>query len=139
VIAANGAMVYVAVASWGGLQTEDAYAKGLAFDAALAEARTRQALGWQVTVDYRDLGPGAGALSVTLADRAGNPLSGAELTGRLVRPTHGGYDHVIAFADRGGGRYSAEIAPPLLGQWELRLGAEHRGRAYRLSRRIHVR
>jgi nitrogen fixation protein FixH len=139
VVAANGVLVYLAVATWGGLQTENAYAKGLAFNAALAEARAREALGWTVVVEYGDRGPGQGVLSATLKDRHGNPLAGAALQGRLVRPTHAGYDHAIAFAYRGDGRYAAEIAPPLPGEWELRLSAAHRGRTYRLSRRIHVR
>jgi len=125
VFVANGLMVYFSFSSWTGISTEDAYRRGIAYNQVLAEARAHEALGWKLKADFLPLDVAArrGRLVATLTDRDGAPLAGARVSARVVRPTHEGYDRSVVFDDFGGGRYEAEVALPLAGQWELRLDA----------------
>ena len=139
VFGANGIMVYFAFDSWTGLATEDAYVKGLAYNEQIADAQAQQALGWQGELGFAPNGPQQGLLELKLRDRHGTPIGGAAVTAIFVRPTHTGHDLELALEDAGNGRYSAEVALPLAGQWDVRLRAEHERGGYRLVRRIVVR
>jgi nitrogen fixation protein FixH len=136
VLAANAAMVVIAITSWPGLETRQAYQRGLAHDEALEAAAAQAALGWEVEFAFEQTGPGAGALRLDLADRFGNVLQDAEVRAALVRPTHGGHDLVVAVPHHYGGRYLQDVALPLAGQWEARVQIVAQGREYRLRERI---
>lgn len=138
VVAANGALVVLAYHSWTGLETEDAYEKGLAFNRTLEAVRAGEALGWRVEVSFADAGPGRGRLAVLLAERDGRALTGATVAARFVRPTQAGHDKEVMLAEVGDGTYAREVELPLPGRWELRLEAEHRGRRHRSAWRLSV-
>jgi nitrogen fixation protein FixH len=139
VLAANGIMLAIALQSWNGLATEHAYQKGLAYNATLEAAARWAALGWRAELTFRQTGPRAGELVLSLEDRAGRPISGAETQGWLVRPTHQGFDQEVVLQARGDGRYRAAVALPLAGQWEARLAVPAGGERHELTRRILVR
>ncbi len=139
VFGANGIMVFFAFDSWTGITTEDAYIKGLDYNEQIADARAQQALGWQGELGFVPNGPQNGLLELKLKDRYGTAISEAVVTAVFVRPTHAGHDLEVALEDAGGGRYAAEVALPLAGQWDVRLRAEHERGGYRLERRILVR
>lgn len=136
VVAANGIMVYFAMASFTGLQTQDTYRKGLDYNATLAAERAQDALGWTVVADFTEHGAQGGLLSVRVADGDGAPLDDATVSARLVRPTQSGYDRDIALAPAGAGLYEAEVDLPLAGQWEIRTRIQHGSDEYRTERRI---
>lgn len=138
VLAANGAMVVLAIASWPGLETQQAYQRGLAHDEALAAAAAQAALGWEVEFALEQTGPRAAALRLDLADRFGNTLQHAEVQAALVRPTHGGHDLVVAVPHHYGGRYLKDIALPLAGQWEVRVRIVAQDGEYRLRERVWI-
>lgn len=117
VLVANGALVYFAFDSWTGVATEDAYAKGLAYNEEIGDARAQESRGWRVTLDFTSDGPQRGKLDLDLKDRFGTPITGARVAARLVRPTHEGHDLEVELTERGGGRYAAELELPLAGQW----------------------
>ena len=83
VAAVNGLMIWYAESSWTGLVSDSAYEQGLGFDRMLAESRAEAALGWQGAIAYD---AGAGRLIVTLANQAGAPLTGLELSAQWLRP-----------------------------------------------------
>ncbi len=56
----------------------------------------------------------------------------------MARPTHEGYDRVLPLAAVGDGRYAAPFAPPLAGQWEVRLSAIGGPAPFRTAERIRV-
>ena len=58
---ANGAMIWLAFATWTGLETEGAYQKGLAYNRTLEEAEAQAALGWQVDLELEQEAAGARA------------------------------------------------------------------------------
>ena len=138
VLAANAAMIVIAIATWPGLDTRQAYQRGLAHDEALASAAAQAALGWQVEFTFEQTGERAGAVRLDLSDRFGNRLQRAEVQVAFIRPTHGGYDLVVDLPHHHGGRYLRDIALPLAGQWEARVHIADRDGEYRLRERIYL-
>lgn len=138
VLAANVTMIVIAMTTWPGLETQQAYQRGLAYDEALAAAAAQAALGWQVEFAFEQTGERAGTVRLDLADRFGNTLQHAEVQVAFVRPTHDGYDLVVDLPHHYGGRYLREIELPLAGQWEARVHIVERDGEYRLRERIYL-
>ena len=61
------------------------------------------------------------SLSLSLADKAGNPLQGAVVQARLVRPTHEGLRPGPGPDRTGPGPLQRRVEVPLPGLWEVRL------------------
>jgi nitrogen fixation protein FixH len=138
VLAANGIMIVVALATWPGLQTEHAYQRGLASDEALQAAAAQAALGWRVGFAFEQIGQRAGTVRLDLADRFGNTLQDATVRVAFVRPTHDGYDRQIELPHYYGGRYLDRIDLPLSGQWEAQVHVLAAEGEYRLRQRIYL-
>lgn len=135
---ANGAMTYYAFDSWTGIETRDSYVKGLAYNDRLAEAEAQAAQGWKTKLDYAAADGQSGRLTFLLTDRDGVALNAAAVSATLVRPTHEGHDFTVELTSRGDGLYSADVAFPLPGQWDVRLDATHRSGIFRARKRILV-
>ena len=133
---ANGVMLYFAGASWTGLETDNAYEKGLAYNHTLAAAEAQQALGWHVEVDAAPAEDGRAWVEVRLADRVGRAVVADRVWVQLVRPTSVGHDREALLTAYDAGRYRGSIDLPLAGQWDLRVRVEHAGGVYRTSRRV---
>lgn len=137
VAAANAVFIYLAVSSFPGLETENAYARGLAYNETLRDAEAQRKLGWSVTLDHAATEGGGQRLTVSIRDRAGVPLADLAVAGVLRRPTHEGMDQSLDFRPLGAGRYAAEPSLPAAGQWDIRLSATARdGAFYLLERRL---
>lgn len=144
VLLANGALVYFAVNSWTGLETEQPYSKGLAYNRVLETEKQQAALGWRVVLEFApdDSGEGApqaGTVILKAADGDGLPLDGARAEIRFIRPTHEGYDRDLILESRGGGLYQAHVELPLGGVWDIRASLRADGNAHRVTQRIVVR
>jgi nitrogen fixation protein FixH len=146
VIAVNIALVIYAVGTFPGLETDDAYRKGLAYNETLAAARAQEALGWRADVRYAPRpaeaaagGGREGELVITLLDRTGEPLRDLKAEAVLVRPTRAGLDMRIELEPRGPGEYRAEATLPLAGQWDVRILARRGDHGFQATRRILVR
>lgn len=135
VVLANGAMVYLAVSSFTGLQTEGHYVRGLAYNRVLEAERAERALGWDVTVEFRQTGDRRGQIVARARDADGLPLDDAVVTARLVRPTQNGFDLQITLAAGRGGIYAADVELPLPGLWEIQTQIVHRSDVYRTAQR----
>ena len=127
IFAVNGAMIYLAITTFSGLDTEDAYRKGRTYNATLDAARAQQALGW--TADIRQAAvPAAGGhmlatVDVTFTGADGRPLDGLEVAASFRRPTVDGMDAEAAFKPLGNGRYRGTVDLAAAGQWHLHLTA----------------
>ena len=141
VILVNAALIFFAVHSFSGLATQDAYAKGLAFDRGLAAAQAQAELGWQV--DVAATPDPATAATVTLSadfrDAAGRGLDDLAVRAFLVRPTSAGHDRAVDLADHGEGRYRATTALPLRGEWLLTIVAKRDSQTWQSTQRVHLR
>lgn len=138
VLAANGTLVYFAAASWTGLETDEYYIKGLNYNRTLEDVARQRALGWKGTLSLQPSPRGGLDLVLDLRDSKGLGLSGGAVQAAFVRPTHTGYDFSVDLTDRGKGRYGAVVAPPLPGQWDVRLEVRHPYGAYHMTQRVMV-
>jgi nitrogen fixation protein FixH len=139
VLLANGAMIWIAFATWTGLETESAYQKGLAYNRVLDQARAQASRGWQVDLEFAQADERAVAVKLALADRHGDLIEDASVSTTFFRPTHEGHDQVAAIPHRYGGEYEARVELPLAGQWDVQLSIERAGEVWRETRRVYLR
>jgi nitrogen fixation protein FixH len=135
VLAINLIMIWLAVSTWTGLETDGAYQKGLDYNRNLEAARAQDELGWTVGLDVA-AGDGRVRVAVDVEDRFGNLIKDATVRARLVRPTHEGHDLALALAHEVGGTYSAEAPLPLAGQWDVEIGIIAPTGTWRASERV---
>lgn len=139
VAAVNGMFIYFASTSWTGLQTEDAYEKGLSYNATIDAAKSQARMGWTGTVDFAATTERGGRLSLDLVGRDGTPVDGAVIDVLIVRPTREGYDQRVSLAAVGRGRYAADIDLPLRGVWDVKLQARRDNARFGMRERIVLR
>ncbi len=136
VVAVNAILIALALSSFSGLETEDAYRKGLAYNRVLEEADTQAALGWRIAYAVENDAGRGHRLIVDVRDRDGRAIEGAEVRAAFVRPTHEGADAERRLTPMGGGRYRADIDLMLAGQWDLFLRVDRNGLKHRSSQRL---
>lgn len=121
VFAANAVFVYVALESWTGLSTDDAYRKGLTYNQTIARADAQHALGWRVAVTLEAAAPGRQRLALTLYDRDGRPIDGRAVTATLRGPPETDSDLTTQLAWVYAGRYAAEFASAYRGRRDVHI------------------
>jgi nitrogen fixation protein FixH len=140
VIAVNAVMITFAVRTFPGLETADAYRKGLDYNQTIAAADAQERQGWhadlRVATPERNDDSRRTELLVRFTDRDGNPLSGLDVETFLIRPTHQGIDRSTRLEERGGGMYQGVIEIPLPGQWDARIHAARGDMHFQMTRRI---
>lgn len=139
VLVANGVMIWLALSTWTGLETEGAYERGLAFNDELEAARAQAALGWTVDLEVEAGGPGPAEVRLEARDRFGSFVRDAKVRVRLVRPTHAGDDVDLPLAHGTGGTYAAAVDLPLPGQWDVEAVMVSPGGTWRRVERVFVR
>lgn len=128
-VAGNIALYYVAGDDPSFVIEPDYYAKAVAWDSTLAQARRNATLGWRLSPALTGYSTRDGALlSVALTDSVGRALSGATVKVSALYVARAA--HVIESSlkpDRGG--YSTRLAVDHRGEWELRFdvrrGTDH--------------
>ncbi len=123
VIAANAIFIVLAIQSWSGLSTDDAYRRGLAYNETLRQAEIQRTLGWLARADLVPLLDGRARLGVVFTDRDDVPVEGLVVLGQLRRPSHERLDQPVELTRQGPGHYGTDLDLPLPGQWDLRLRA----------------
>ena len=139
VLVANAIMIWLAVATWTGLETENAYQKGLAYNRSLEAARAQAALGWAAALEVSGDDAARTRIALDLADRFGNSIREAEVRARFVRPTHEGHDVHTELVHEPDGVWRSEVALPLAGQWDVEVGVVSPRGTYRLEERVFIR
>lgn len=125
IFAVNGIMVFIALDTFTGVHTDDAYRSGRDYNDVIDAARSQTDRGWAVTMAH-EVTEGTVRLAVTFQDKAARPVEGLTVTAELWRPTQAGFDRELVLEPAGAGRYAGAIDLPLAGQWEIRLLAEGR-------------
>ncbi len=127
VFAANGIMVFYALSTFDGVETDDAYRKGRAYNHVLEADAAQAALGWTTTIDTKASRSPQGVavyatVTVTTADGAPAPVKNPVLT--FWRPTSQGMDVEATITAAGDGTHQgiAQLQRP--GNWIMRLNAE---------------
>ncbi len=108
VFVVNAVFVLFAQATWPGLSTPDAYRRGLAYNATLAQAEAQVALGWRATLGY-DVHSAPRALTAHVYTRDGQPIPGLHVAVLLRRPGSTD-DRMFALGETKPGAYTAPVA-----------------------------
>lgn len=144
VFVANGSLVYFALHSAPGLVSERPYDEGVNYNRVLAQAAAEDALGWRGEASFALTAAAqgrarSGMMQVKLRDRAGAPLSDAEVSLRVLRPV--GPEEVVTLrlAERRPGEYAAPLVLPQTGQWDVHATARRADDAFEMTKRIDVR
>lgn len=123
---------YIAVTTYRGVVTEQAYEKGVNYNAIIARAEVQD----ELHLNSRTRLTGT-TVEFSLTDKAGAPVTGAQVSLLMFRPTQEGMDRRYAMAEAGGGLYRADVADlPARGIWEARVSAQTSQGAYRSSQRV---
>jgi len=89
IFAVNGVFAYLAVDTYTGLETEQAYLKGLDYNRTLDAAAEQKARGWQVGLTEETTPDGLRRFTLSYAEKDGRPLYGLEVSLELRRPRTG--------------------------------------------------
>jgi nitrogen fixation protein FixH len=119
VVVVNGAMIWIAVGSWTGFATNQAYDRGLQYNRNLAAARRQAVLGWRPELHARLTDGLAGEVELAVTDALRQPLAGADVVTRFERPTSEGTDFILAMVPTEPGTYRARFELPLAGVWNV--------------------
>ncbi|MFM1813575.1 MAG: hypothetical protein RLZ98_270 [Pseudomonadota bacterium] len=138
VFAANGALLYWALATHAGIDTPDAYRKGLAYNERIHEADTQNALGWTEGIH---LDRNRQRLTIAMSTSSGSPVTDLFIVARVGRPATSDFDFDINPREVRPGRYEADARGIVPGNWVVSFEAmrgppEARRIVYRAKRRI---
>ena len=117
VMSVNGVMIYEALSTLTGVDTDSAYQAGRMFERDVAMVKAQDARHWRVDAQVTPSPDGTG-LEVIARDEAGRPLTGMQASAAFLRPTDRRLDRDIALVEDSPGQFrgNAEI---VAGQWEL--------------------
>jgi nitrogen fixation protein FixH len=139
VAAANATLVHYAVTTFGGVETDNAYAAGLKFQQDIQAAAAQEAAGWRVATELGRLDGAETEIRLHPVDSRGMALGGLGIDGRLQHPTDRRLDEALHFTETTPGLYIAR-ATPAMGQWELVVELSQGGeRRFRSENRIRLR
>lgn len=120
VFTANGIMTYFALGTWQGVQTEDAYVKGLNYNRQLEQAQNQQDSQWKITFDRLPRMQNGDRVSVAIEHPEGN-VALSSVAAEFIRPVERGYDFTVELAHQGDQVYAAPVTFPLKGNWKARV------------------
>jgi nitrogen fixation protein FixH len=114
VAATDAVLIFLAVSTFSGLETPDAYRKGLAYNGNLAAARAQDDRGWREQVA---LSADGAHLAIAIVDRDGRGVDDLRVTAQIGRPATTGADRRLTFSSDGAGRYTASTTDLGPGTW----------------------
>ena len=123
VLGVNGVFIWFAMHNRSSLVDREYSTRNRKSDAAvLGDLQSHKALAWKITIKQpRDITMNLpAAFEISVADRGGEPVSGALEVG-AYRPSDAGKDFATAFKEVTPGNYQGYISFPLKGYWELRI------------------
>lgn len=139
IILVNAVLAVFAINSFSGIETEQAYKTGLAYNDVMAAREKQAARGWRHELLYAPDEAGGGRFEITFAGRAGEALQDLAVVAQIGRPVHDGADQKITLTPAGGGKYSARLTLPFKGQWSAEISATGIGAPYHIRERFWVR
>jgi nitrogen fixation protein FixH len=120
IVAVDSFMIYRAVSTFGGLETQDAYKKGLAYNHRIARDAEQARAGWKDTVE---IGGETPHLRITLTDHGGAAVAGKRLVAKFGRPATDRFDMTLDLAETGAGVYEAAVPVVAEGSWIVDVSA----------------
>ena len=132
IFAVNGVMIYAALSTLSGNDTDSAYQAGLQYEQEVAQAEAQDARRWEVDATLTPSSDGE-RVDVSARDAAGRPLGGMDAAVTFERPTDRRLDRSIVLVADAAGRFhgSTELAA---GQWDLVIELKRGGAQMFLSK-----
>lgn len=106
-----------------GTVPHDYHKKEALYNARLVDLARQRERGWQVSQrwDQPLVVDRPTPLVIAVRDKAGDPVSGAEVTGVFLRPSNSRDDQPFSMRETAVGAYRTEISLPFPGHWDLLL------------------
>ena len=86
IFAVNGFFIFKALSTFDGIEIDDAYQRGRAYNKDLAAMEAQKALGWKADLSEPVTAAGVTHLAARFTDRAGLPLTGLTVKATFWRP-----------------------------------------------------
>ena len=139
VVAVNGTMVYFAEDTFSGLDTKHYYEQGNEYNEIIKDAAASAALGWDAQAALAPTADGH-HISLKIADKSGQPVTGLMLQVHVVRPVSTAYDQVLVLkpSSAAPGTYGTDVTLPGLGVWELRFSSPDGSTPWQMTERVFV-
>ena len=112
IIATDSYLVYKAVSTFSGIESPNAYRKGLTYNERIAEERAQVALGWT-----KDARLEKGELRVSVRDKDQKGVEGLQITALFGRPATNTEDRSLTLTQIGSGEYMATVGDVAPGNW----------------------
>lgn len=122
--------VYLSQITYTGVYTDNHYKKGLNFNQIYKSEIYQDQTGWKSTIDFKN-----NKLTFSLHDSNGQPILGAHVVAKVIRPVTDKHDQTLPLHEENG-VYTAKLSLPLPGQWEIRVKATQNTQEYIATRRI---
>jgi nitrogen fixation protein FixH len=119
VIAVNVTMMTLAIKTLPGIDIDNPYGTGLAYNQEISAARAQDARGWHVAAHVERAADGRGSIALEARDVSGAAVTGVAFTARLARPTDRRSDLAVTLVARETGVYLGVAEDVAAGQWEL--------------------
>lgn len=127
VIGANIIMSYYALSTFDGVETQNAYRKGRAYNDVLAAAKAQEERGWTLDLSHNVTPALDTTLLFAMKDKEGAPLTGLDLSLVLRHPVSEGKDRALSAVETRPGTYEAVLTLPAAGNWLLDISAHRQG------------
>jgi nitrogen fixation protein FixH len=135
VMGVNGLMIYEALSTMRGVDTESAYQAGRMFEHDVAMVKAQDDLHWQVDARLTTA-PDDTRVELLARDEAGHVLTGMAASASFERPTDRGLDRGIALTEDLPGQYHGRVKL-VAGQWDLVVALSRHGQQmFRSKNRI---
>ncbi len=104
-----------------GTVSHDFQEKEAQYNAYLRQVEEQHQRGWQVRKGwlYKPVVGQNATFMVTVADKQGAPISGADVSGRFLRASNSRDDFEFEMHETGPGEYRVDLKMPLQGLWDL--------------------
>ena len=133
----NGFFVYFATNSFTGLETKDAYNKGLAYNETLIKKNEQEKLGWKDHFYFTAEPSGNHNIRFSLTKNKAD-INIEKIEAILFRPSHHGQDITLTFEKEKNGEFISYFTIPLKGLWEARITAYKGETQYKQNYRFSV-
>ncbi len=119
VLAVNFYFIYQAEHTYPGQDVSHPYLQGVDYNQTLDDRAKQAQLGWSAAIGGALAQDGMATITVTILDKAGQPVSGEALSGLLRHPMDEELDHKFALKAVGNGVYVGHVPHVQAGRWDV--------------------
>jgi len=134
-LAAVAGSIIVGVKTFDGTVTANPYEKGLLWDD--VQKRGNE-LGWSIDVRNDHFNLGKNDLTISVLDKAGRPLTGSAVSVMTGRAATSEYDRHVDAVPLNEGIFSAVVAFPLYGYWDITIDVSQNGDTLSFTKKVYV-